>query len=410
MPLLGPIYLGTILKQRGHRVRIYNENFCRPDYSRLEADLIGISILSSTSRRGYEIARLFPREKVIFGGVHASLLPREALPFCRQVVTGEAETVIADVVEGRRTEPIVEGVAVEDLDSLPIPDFSLVCGLPRSMRVQPVSTSRGCPSDCSFCSVTRVFGQKYRFRSAQSIVKELEKSIRGEIFFCDDNFCSDRKRLLVLMRSIPEMKKRFLWTCQARCEAGRDEELVKSMRRAGCRVVCLGLESVSDATLKIYNKRQSVEGIISAIKGFHRHGIKIHGMFVLGSEHDDAETANATLDFSLRHGIDTIQVSALTPFPGTRVYEDLTAKKAIFSRDWSLYDGLHVVFSPERISPLKLQQDIIKIHSAFYSLGSAFSLFLRFHIRDALFRLMGRGMVKEWYSVNRGLPWLSRSV
>ncbi|MFA6356723.1 MAG: cobalamin-dependent protein, partial [Candidatus Omnitrophota bacterium] len=176
MPLLGPIYLGTILKARGHEVEIYNEDILKPDYDKLEADLIGISILTSTAKRGYEIADRFPREKVIMGGVHASLLPEEAIRHARQVVIGEAEEVIVDIVEGRITEPIVKGRPVEDLDSLPYPDFTLIKGdRSRSLAV-PVSTSRGCPHDCSFCSVTKMFGRKYRFRSAENVMGELESN------------------------------------------------------------------------------------------------------------------------------------------------------------------------------------------------------------------------------------------
>ncbi|MEI6634816.1 MAG: cobalamin-dependent protein, partial [Chlamydiota bacterium] len=126
MPLLGPVYLGTILRDRGHEVEIYNEDFFTPDYSRLDADLIGISILTATAPRGYEIADKFPRGKVIIGGVHASLLPEEAILHARQVVVGEAEEVIADVVEGRLKDPVVQGRPVADLDALPFPDLALV--------------------------------------------------------------------------------------------------------------------------------------------------------------------------------------------------------------------------------------------------------------------------------------------
>ena len=109
MPLLGPVYLGTILRDRGHEVVIHHEDFHAPDYSRLDADLVCISILTATAPRGYEIADSFPREKVIIGGVHASLMPEEALLHARQVVVGEAEEVIADIVEGKNREPIVRG-------------------------------------------------------------------------------------------------------------------------------------------------------------------------------------------------------------------------------------------------------------------------------------------------------------
>jgi len=99
MPLLGPVYLGTILRRRGHEVTVYNEDIFTPDYAKLRADAVGISILTSTAKRGYEIAGKFPREKVIIGGVHASLMPQEASAFARQVVVGEGEEVISDIVE-----------------------------------------------------------------------------------------------------------------------------------------------------------------------------------------------------------------------------------------------------------------------------------------------------------------------
>ena len=146
MPLLGPIYLGTILKNRGHQIEIYNEDIYTPDYSRLNADIIGISILTSTTQRGYRIARKFPREKVIIGGVHASLLPAEAIQFSRQVVIGEAEEVIADVIEGRLQDNFVYGKPVDNLDSLPYPDFSLIKGLKASPLITPISTSQLTPN------------------------------------------------------------------------------------------------------------------------------------------------------------------------------------------------------------------------------------------------------------------------
>src|SRR3989338_3871142 len=128
MPLLGPVYLGTILKNQGHDVQIYKEDIYTPDYADIKADIIGISIITSTANRGYEIARKFHREKVIIGGVHASLLPEEAGKFARQVVVGEAEGVIADIVSGRIKDAVVYGKPVEELDSLPYPDFSLIKG------------------------------------------------------------------------------------------------------------------------------------------------------------------------------------------------------------------------------------------------------------------------------------------
>lgn len=147
MPLLGPIYLGTILRNAGHEVEIYNEDIYKPDYSKLSADLVGISLLTSTANRGYEIAKFFPREKVILGGVHASLVPEEAIQYARQVVVGEAEEVILDIVNGKLTDKIVQGRPIVNLDSLPNPDFNLIKGFDTKRVIAPVSTSRGCPHD-----------------------------------------------------------------------------------------------------------------------------------------------------------------------------------------------------------------------------------------------------------------------
>ncbi|MCM8789557.1 MAG: cobalamin-dependent protein, partial [Candidatus Omnitrophica bacterium] len=199
MPLLGPVYLGTILKKRGHEVEIYNEDIMAPDYTNLQADLVGISILTSTATRGYEIARKLPREKVIIGGVHASLLPDEAIQYASQVVVGEAEEVIVDVVEGKLKEPVVYGRAVEDLDILPEPDFSLIKGYSCLPMIMPISTSRGCPFDCSFCSVTKIFGRKYRFRSPDKILKEMSSRKARSVFMWDDKFTANPVRTRELL-------------------------------------------------------------------------------------------------------------------------------------------------------------------------------------------------------------------
>jgi radical SAM superfamily enzyme YgiQ (UPF0313 family) len=406
MPLLGPVYLGTILRDRGHEVTIYNEDIYRPDYSRLDADIIGISILTPTAKRGYEIAGMFPKEKVIIGGIHASLLPEEALGFARQVVVGEAESVIAGVVEGRIHDAVVQGEPVSDLDSLPQPDFSLIKGYGLRPLITPISTSRGCPFDCTFCSVTKIFGRKYRFRSSENIVKELLSRKTNTLFFCDDNFVAYPQRThalleLMLKHKIPP------WTCQVRCEVGRNDALLEMMAKAGCNAVCVGFESVNHKTLQAYKKRQSIEDIVNAIRSFRKRRIKIHGMFVLGSDADNENTVWDTLKFSLKQKIDTIQMTILTPFPGTKVYEELNGQGRIFSQDWDLYDGQHVVFKPKLLSARQLQLNVVRAYTKFYSLPKSIALLIKLRFRNAMFRFMGYRIVKEWVNRNNNMCWLA---
>lgn len=406
MPLLGPVYLGTILRDRGHNVEIYKEDICKPDYSKLDADLVGISILTSTAKRGYEIAGKFPKEKVIIGGVHASLMPEEALRFARQVVVGEAEEVIAGVVDGSIKDAVVHGKAIRDLDKLPFPDFSLIKGYRPVPLVMPISTSRGCPFDCTFCSVTKIFGREYRFRSAGNVMEELLSRKANSFFFCDDNFTAHPKRTRVLLELMLRHRIRR-WSCQVRCDAAKDETLLALMARAGCNAACVGFESVNLRTLQAYHKKQSIEDIISAIRSFRKKKIKIHGMFVLGSDEDNEATVWDTLWFAIKQKIDTVQMMVLTPFPGTKVYEELDRQKRIFNRDWSLYDGQHVVFRPKLLSAKQLQLTVLKAYAKFYSLSRSFSLLARLHFRNAMFRFMGNMIIKEWKRHNRRMLWLT---
>lgn len=408
MPLLGPVYLGTILKNKGHEVSIYKEDIQTPDYANLDADLICISILTSTAKRGYEIAKRFPKQKVIIGGVHASLLPEEAVEFARQVVVGEAEEVICDVVEGKLKDTIVYGKAVENLDALPNPDFSLIKGYRPAKLIMPISTSRGCPFDCSFCSVTKIFGRKYRFRSAENIIEEVKKREAKSFFFCDDNFTAHPKRTRHLLELMLENKIRN-WCCQVRCDIAKDTQLLNLMSKAGCKLVCIGFESVNPMTLKAYQKKQTIEEIKLAIHSFHKTKIKIHGMFVLGGEDDNKSTVWETLKFAIKQKIDTIQMMILTPFPGTKVYDTLQKQQRIFTRDWSLYDGQHIVFTPKLLSAKELQVNVFKAYTKFYSLYRSFYLFLKLRIRNAVFHLMGYIIIKEWMKSNHKMSWLSQA-
>lgn len=405
MPLLGPLYLGAILRNEGHEVEVYNEDIYMPDYSRLGADLIGVSILTSTANRGYEIAKQFPREKVIIGGVHASLLPEEALRFARQVVVGEAEEVIAGVVNGSIKDPIIYGRPVNDLDALPYPDFSLIKGYETGGSLIPISTSRGCPFDCTFCSVTKVFGRKYRFRSAENVIQELVFRKSGRLFFCDDNFVAHAQRTRALLKLMAKNKV-DKWACQVRCDATKDDEIVSLMAEAGCNVVCVGFESINSHTLQSFQKKQTIDDIIHAIHSFHKHNINIHGMFVLGGDYDSKETVWETLKFAIKHRIDTIQMMILTPLPGTKVFEELKAQKRIFSYDWTLYDGQHVVFRPKLLSARQLQSAVVGAYARFYSIYRSFLLLLQFNFRNAMFRFMGHRIVKKWLRRNHRMHWL----
>lgn len=429
LPRLGTILLGTKLKQHGHTVKSYVEALAEMDLKDvLTADLVCISTITSTTPRSYEIAKIIRSAgiPVVMGGPHVTYMPEEALKHVDFVMRGEADDYIIELVDailsGRGYERIpglsyyVDGKPVhnktapfcKDLDTLPIPDYSIVNGMEakgiKRLSITPLMTSRGCPYDCKFCSVTGMFGQKYRFRSKEKILEELQV-IKDQgvnwVFFYDDNFTADKKRTKELLRAMIDRKLTPNWTAQVRVDVAKDEELMTLMKKSGCHTVYIGFESVNPDTLKAYNKGQSVEDIERAIKELHRHGINIHGMFVFGSDLDTTATISETVRFAKKNDIETVQFLILTPLPGTRYYDELDKEGRIISKDWSLYDAHHVVYTPQRMSYFELQSETIRATKEFYSIGQIVKRALRFDIFTVTLKTYGRNVTNKWAESNQ---------
>jgi hypothetical protein len=398
LPLLGPIYLGTMLKNDGHDVTVYNENIKEIDYSQIkDSDVLGISMITSTAPRGYEIAKKFrqlnPRGKVLIGGSHATFLPEEAAQYADHVVTGEGESIICDLVRNGG-EKIIAGSPVENLDDLPFPDFSIVDGFKKRPPLTPISTSRGCPFDCTFCSVTAMFGRKYRFRSTDSVIEELSRLKHKHVFFYDDNFDANKPRTKELLTQMIKHKITPPWIAQVRADVAKDEELVELMARANCRQLAIGFESVNPEVLKSYNKRQTPEDIKTCIKVLHKYGIKIHGMFI----------SDGYTDIYHRLGIDSLQLCILVPILGSKLYTAIKSSGRLlsdrFPHDWKLFDGGHVVHWPDNLSPPEMQRQTIQALKNYYSRVNMAKLFLRGKWVDFRFRQIGHDIIKKWEAQN----------
>ncbi len=268
---------------------------------------------------------------MIIGGPHPTFVPDDALPHADFVARGEGgDGLMLELIEalaGERELESVRGLSFwrdgravhnelrerpADLDALPVPDLSLIVGVERIWEM-PIMTSLGCPFDCTFCTVTMMFGRKYRFRSPESVIAELEAARPKRVFFYDDNFAADKRRLKTLLRMMIERGLTPRWMAQVRSDVARDEELLALMRQSGCNRLALGFESVDQATLDSYAKSQTVEDITDCIAALHRHGIKCHGMFVIGADNDTARTADDTVAFAEKHGIDSLMLNVLTP-------------------------------------------------------------------------------------------------
>ena len=392
IPRLGAVLLSTILKNRGYEVKAFIEDVAEPDWSFIESsDLVCISTITSTAIKAYQIGKRLKAMgiTVIMGGAHPTFLPDESLKYADFVIRGEGEHSLVKLLEHlKKGTPALTGIKglsyrdrdgrnvhnpsgefIEDLDSLPEPDFSLVHKWDLS-NTYPVSTSRGCPFDCKFCSVIRMFGRSYRFKSVEATLKELQyvaSVSKATKFIVDDNFTADKKRAKEILRGMIAEGIKTRWSAQVRTDVARDPELLRLMADSGCHTLYIGFESINPRTLEAYNKKQGLEDIISCIRTVKDHGIHIHGMFVLGADTDDVETIHGTADFATGHGIDTVQFLILTPLPGTPLFHDMTVRGRLLHTDWSKYDVQHVVFKPQLMSPATLQIETFRAMARFYS-------------------------------------------
>jgi len=418
LPRLGLPIIGAALKAAGHDVLIYSPQMAPVDWDDVySADVIGLSSTTSTTETAYEIAdearqRGIP---VVIGGSHVTFMADEALEHVDYVARGEGGEELMleliEVLEGRREPDAVaglsfmrDGVAVHnplrarcaDLDLLPFPDLGLIVGAEK-LNTMPIMTSWGCPFACNFCSVTAMFGRKYRFRSAESVIAEIEEKRPKRIFFYDDNMAADRKRLKQLLAMMIERGLVIPWSAQVRTDVVGDPELLGLMRRSGCELVYLGLESVNQATLDAYEKSQSVADIERAIKVLHEYGIRSHGMFVLGADPDTVQTIRDTVRFAMKNRIDTVMLNILTPLPGTPQFEELDAAERIFDKRWHLYDAHHVVFTPAQMTPYELQIETLRAYMRFYSLRQWLRYVFTFRFtKQLLFHGWGMVIIRNW--------------
>jgi len=388
LPRLGLPMIGAALNDQGHDALVYCQQMAPIDWEDVEsADLVGISTTTSTATAGYGFAdRLRALSvPVVIGGSHVTFMADEALAHADYVARGEGGEALMfeliEMLEGGRAPETIRGLSytgadgpvhnelrerLADLDELPFPDLDLIVGHER-LQTTPIMTSWGCPFACNFCSVTAMFGRRYRIRSAESVIAEIEAKRPQRIFFYDDNFAADRKRLKRLLEMMIERDLVIPWTAQVRTDVARDPELLDLMRRSGCHIVYLGLESVDQATLDAYDKAQTVAEIVESVDTLHTYDIRSHGMFVLGADTDTAQTVRDTVTFCLDHHIDTVMLNILTPLPGTQQFAQLEADGRIFDHQWEHYDAHHVVFQPAGMTPFELQKEVVRGYARFYS-------------------------------------------
>ncbi|HEX73966.1 MAG TPA: B12-binding domain-containing radical SAM protein [Dehalococcoidia bacterium] len=353
-------------------VSLTDENVTVIDFHK-ETDLVGITALTVTARRAYEIADTFRARgvKVVLGGMHPSVMPEEASQHADAVVIGEAEGIWPGVVEDFKANKLQRMYRQHERPSLlglPIPRRDLFTEGAYFAR-HTVSTTRGCPYSCSFCSVTSFFGHTYRCRPVEEIINEVETlSERKLIGFVDDNIVGNPKFAKELFRALIPYK--IKWVAQASVTIAKDDELLRLAAASGCIDLFLGFESLSQANLVAVGKRINVvDEYEDVIRKVHSHGIAIHGFFILGLDEDDEDVFKRTLCFAQKMRLESAQFAWPVPYPGTALCETLDKAGRIVTKDWSQYES-NIVFEPKKMSRETLQKGRDWVWREFYSIPS----------------------------------------
>jgi radical SAM superfamily enzyme YgiQ (UPF0313 family) len=368
-------------------------------------DMVGLSIMTCYAPRAYEIAAEFRKRgrTIVMGGVHPTYCPEEALQYADAIVCGEAEDLwpqLARDFEAGVMQRVYKMTSFPALERYKSPRVELLS--PDAYMTRQCSfTTRGCHFDCEFCSVSPFNGKTTRRRPVEEVVNELQRVqrwIRSELVerlrdeplwdafvtalrirvgiedgsivaFVDDLHNSNRAYCRELWTALKPLK--IKWGCQSTLFLADDEEMVKLAAESGCVSVFVGMESLDEDSLDETNKPfNRVHKFSQEIKMFHDYGIMVNPGIVFGFDNDDESVFERAVDFLTKNKVELAYFNVLTPLPGTALYDRYNNAGRIFDRDWSKYDGKHVVFQPSRMTPEQLQEGFYWANHQFYSLPS----------------------------------------
>jgi radical SAM superfamily enzyme YgiQ (UPF0313 family) len=349
-------------------VSVVDENIDIIDYDR-PVDLVGIGSNTSEIKRAYEIADTFRKRgvKVVMGGIHVSALPQEAARHADSVVIGEAEGLWEQVLRDFRNQALSKFYRhrhLPDISGLPAPD-RIVLNKKRYLTKNVLQITRGCPHHCIFCSVTRFFGNTYRVRSQNQVIREIDSMNGNFLIFLDDNIFGDPDYAAGLMEKLIPLKKK--WVSQCTLRLANNKKLMDLAAKSGCMGMFIGLESVSSDSLKASGKPIQFDRYREMIQRILDSGIAIDGSFVFGFDNEDVSIFEKTLDFILKIKLPAATFSVLTPYPGTKLMEKLDQEGRIIDRNWEHYSGTHAVFKPAKMTPERLEQGRAWIKQEFYA-------------------------------------------
>ena len=365
----------------GWEISIVDENLGVPDYLAMpRPDLVGITAFTSQANRAYEVAALFRHlgVPVVMGGIHATMCLDEALEHADSVVTGEAESIWPQLLEDARHGCLkrwYEG-GLAEINDVPLARHDL---LAKGYACGAIQTTRGCPLNCSFCSVTAFNGAHYRQRPIADVVREFQTIHEKIVLVVDDNLIGTRQahiaRAKDLFRALAKANLRKEWIAQATINFADDEELLALAAKAGCVGVFIGFESPSpEGLLELGKKFNLMNGrdFSASIRRIQRHNIMVVGSFILGLDTDEPGIGKHIAEAASQYGVDNLNVLFLTPLPGTRLWDQMKSQGRIalhsFPEDWKYYTLTFPVARYKHFSMDGIIQEMISCDRNFYSI------------------------------------------
>jgi len=368
-----PLSLGVLagLTPTDWDIRIVQEPADVVDFNE-HVDIVGITAATHNIKRGYDIADKYKKrgKTVVMGGIHPSVMFQEALQHCDSVCIGEAEPVWRDILsdfQNGKLKKTYRQKAPFDL-SLYTPPRREYMSSNKSLffNVGTVETSRGCPYNCDFCSVSITHGRKIRHRPLRNLIPEIESIENRTIFFVDNNIISNTQQAKDLFREMIHLKKQ--WLGQASISIAKDHELVKLASKSGCFGLLIGIESVVKDGFKKYSKSlNGLNELKEAIKILKDHGIGIDAHLVFGNDFETKQTMKESLDNLLDLDFVTSSLNILVPYPGTKINENLEKQNRILTKDWNYYDINHLVFKPKNFSCDEFIDEMRNLRNRYFS-------------------------------------------
>ncbi len=368
-PLAGLLAVAGLIPRERYETVLTDENIEPIDFD-LKADLVGISAMTAYVKRGYEIADEFRRRgvPVVMGGVHPSLMSREALQHADAVVAGEAELVMGrllDDLEQGRMRGIYKADRLCPMESMPLPRYDLI-KQNRYVNRAFIQTTRGCRQGCTFCAESLMNGLRARHRPVDEVLREIDACGQRYISINDADFFGSRERPKAVMRALRGRGLR--WQAGVTSRLAGDDEMLELAAESGCYMLSIGFESISSRTLKdVHKSVNRPEEYARLVEKIHSHGIMVFGLFMFGFDTDDEAVFEDTSRLNIGAGFDMCAYSVLTPYPGTLSWYELKKAGRIVSCDWDKYDQGHIVYEPRCMSAQELRDGHRKTFKAFYS-------------------------------------------